>query len=429
MMNMKKKLIFFSASAGHIIEYFDSYLYGYFAFMLAPIFFPSDDPTASLISSFGAFAAGFIMRPLGGIFFGHLGDRFGRKMAFSSSILLISVPTFGIGCLPSYDTIGIAAPILLIVFRLLQGVSLGGEYGGAAIFIREHVQKDSAGFAGGLLVAIGFVGALAGTLVAAIFTMDSMPLFAWRVPFFLGGFFGVFVYFLRRHLIETPAFQEIEKKGTILKVPIFTVFKNHFKGILSGVGIGMNTTIPYYLTVIYMNSHYKEKFNLTTSQIMMLSTSLMVLWVIILPIAGYFSDKIGRTKLMAWSAASTILAAFPLFYIMQETQSFTHFLACQALMCLTSMPYVATCSSVLPMLFPPAERYSGSAFSYSLGVAVFGGTAPLIVSWLVSHGLTFAPALYLMFTGLCGWMAVVSINVDENEGLELLEEAPKKLAA
>lgn len=369
------------------------------------------------------------MRPLGGIFFGHLGDRLGRRVAFLSSILLISVPTFGIGCLPSYDTIGIAAPILLIVFRLLQGVSLGGEYGGASIFIREHVQKNAAGFAGSLLVAIGFVGALAGTLVGAIFTMDSMPLWAWRVPFFLGGAFGVLVYFLRRNLIETPVFQEIEKKGAILKVPIFAVFKDHFKGILSGVGIGMNTTVPYYLTVIYMNSQYKDKFDLTTSQIMMLSTSLMVLWVIVLPIAGYFSDKVGRIKLMAWSAVSTILAAFPLFYIMQETQSFTYFLACQTLICLTSMPYVATCSSVLPMLFPPAERYSGSAFSYSLGVAVFGGTAPLIVFWLVSHGLNFAPALYLMFTGLCGWMAVASINVDENEALKFLEEAPKKLAA
>ena len=426
---MKRDLIIFSTSAGHIIEYFDSYLYGYFAFMLAPIFFPSDDPTVSLISSFGAFAAGFVMRPLGGIFFGHLGDRLGRKVAFLSSILLISVPTFGIGCLPSYDTIGIAAPILLIIFRLLQGVSLGGEYGGAAIFIREHVQKNAAGFAGSLLAAIGFVGALAGTFVGATFTMSSMPLWAWRVPFFLGGAFGIVVYFLRRKLIETPAFQEIEKKGAILKVPIFTVFKDHFKGILSGVGIGMNTTIPYYLTVIYMNTQYKDKFSLTTSQIMMLSTSLMVLWVVVLPIAGYFSDKIGRIKLMAWSAVSTILAAFPLFYIMQETQTFTHFLACQTLICLTSMPYVATCSSVLPMLFPPAARYSGSAFSYSLGVAVFGGTAPLIVSWLVNNGLTYAPALYLMFAGLCGWIAVISINVNENEDVEFLEETSKKLAA
>jgi MHS family proline/betaine transporter-like MFS transporter len=426
---MKRNLIIFSTSAGHIVEYFDSYLYGYFAFMLAPIFFPSDDPTASLISSFGAFAAGFIMRPLGGIFFGHLGDRFGRKVAFLSSILLISVPTFGIGCLPSYDTIGVTAPILLIVFRLLQGVSLGGEYGGASIFIREHVQKNAAGFAGSLLVAIGFVGALAGTFVGATFTMASMPLWAWRVPFFLGGSFGILVYFLRRKLIETPAFQEIEKKGAILKVPIFTVFKDHFKGVLSGVGIGMNTTIPYYLTVIYMNPQYKDKFNLTTSEIMILSTSLMLLWVVVLPIAGHFSDKFGRIKLMSWSAVATILAAFPLFYIMQNTLDFTHFLACQTLICLTSMPYVAICSSVLPMLFPPAERYSGSAFSYSLGVAVFGGTAPLIVSWLVTQGLTFAPALYLMFSGLCGWMAVICINVEENESLDLLEEGSKKLAA
>lgn len=426
---MKKNQIIFSTSAGHILEYFDSYLYGYFAFLLAPIFFPSHDPAASLISSFGAFAAGFIMRPLGGILFGHLGDRFGRKKAFLASVILITIPTFGIGCLPSYETIGIAAPVLLIVFRLLQGISLGGEYGGASIYIREHVKKTSAGYAGSLLAAIGFVGALMGTFVAAIFTMDSMPTWSWRVPFLMGGTFGIVIYFLRRKLVETPAFEEIEKKGKILKAPIVAVFRNHFKRVLSGVGIGMNTTIPYYLAIIYMNPQYKDKLGLSTAQIMAVSTSIMILWVIALPIAGYFSDKVGRKKLMAWSALSTIIAAYPMFYIMQEAQSFIPFLAGQLLISLSSIPYVATCSSVLPTLFPPAERYSGAAFSYSLGVAVFGGTAPLIVSWLVNEGVNVAPALYLIFAGLCGWIAIKFINPAESDPLEVMSIPPKELAA
>lgn len=426
---MKNKQIIVSTSAGHILEYFDSYLYGYFAFMLAPIFFPSNDPAASLISSFGAFAAGFIMRPLGGILFGHLGDRWGRRKAFLSSILLITLPTFGIGCLPAYETIGIAAPILLITFRLLQGISLGGEYGGASIFIREHVKKEAAGYAGSLLAAIGFVGALMGTCVAAIFTMDVMASWAWRMPFLLGGIFGIIIYFLRRKLVETPAFEEIQNKGKILKVPILSVFKNHFKRVLSGVGIGMNTTIPYYLAIIYMNPIYKDKLGLTTSQIMMISTSLMVLWVIALPLAGRVSDKVGRTKLMAWSALSSFGIAFPTFYLMQETQSFIVFMLGQILVSLTSIPYVAACSAVLPSLFPPTERYSGAAFSYSLGVAVFGGTAPLIVSTLVNQGLSFAPALYLMFAALCGWLAVLSIKGKEYESFSIFDSDSKELAA
>ncbi len=370
----------FSTSAGHIIEYFDSYLYGYFAFMLAPIFFPSEDPTVALISSYGVFAAGFIMRPLGGIIFGHLGDRFGRKSAFLYSILAMALPTFGIACLPSYDSIGLAAPVLLITFRLLQGVSLGGEYGGAALFIREHVKKGSAGYAGSILAAMGFVGALAGTAVGAIFTLEFMPTWTWRIPFFLGGVFGVSVYFLRRTMTETSTFQGIQKEGKILRIPILDVFKHHTRGVLSGLGIGMNTTIPYYLAIIYMNSHYKNQFALSTSAVMGISTCIMVLWVFLLPLAGSWADKLGRTKLMAISALTTLALAFPGFYIMLETSSLYIFIACQVLICLTSIPYVATCSSVLPTLFPPAERYSGSAFSYSLGVAVFGGTAPLIVS-------------------------------------------------
>lgn len=429
--NMQNKKTIFSTSAGHIIEYFDSYLYGYFAFMLAPIFFPSTDPTVALISSFGAFAAGFIMRPLGGIIFGHLGDRFGRKLAFLCSILAMSLPTFGIACLPSYESIGVTAPILLITFRLLQGVSLGGEYGGAALFIREHVKQGAAGFAGSLLASMGFVGALAGTAVGAIFTLELMPAWAWRVPFFLGGVFGILVYFLRRAMTETATFRDIQKEGKVLRIPILDVFKHHTRGVLSGVGIGMNTTIPYYLAIIYMNSHYKNQFGLSTSAIMGISTCIMILWVCLLPLAGSWADKLGRTKLMAISALTTLVIAFPAFYTMLETNSLFVFTACQVLICLTSIPYVATCSSVLPTLFPPAERYSGSAFSYSLGVAIFGGTAPLIVSWLVSLGIALAPAYYLCIASLCGWASVNYATLFESEADHAQDEFKpvKKLAA
>ncbi len=426
---MKKHQLIFSTAAGHIIEYFDSYLYGYLAFMLAPIFFPSNNPTASLIASFGAFAAGFLMRPIGGLFFGHIGDRYGRKIAFLSSIALMSLPTFGIGCLPSYESVGIIAPILLIIFRLIQGVSLGGEYGGAAIFIREHVKSAGAGFAGSLLATIGFIGALGGTLIGAIFTQGSFPSWSWRIPFFIGGVFGVFIYFLRQRLEETPSFMHLENTGNILKQPLSDIFRHHFTSFISGIGIGAHTTVPYYLSVIYMNTQYQERFFLGTSQVLGLSSVLMLLLIISIPIAGFVSDKVGRTKLMSWSALSTLLLAFPTFYIMQEASHFALFFLCQVLICLTSAPYMATCSSVLPMLFPPEARYTGTALSYSLGVAALGGTSPLLVTWLQSNGFSFVPAFYLILSGLIGYFAIFSIKGHEYEHYDFPPVAPKELAA
>ncbi|MBT5389589.1 MAG: MFS transporter [Alphaproteobacteria bacterium] len=165
MKKFKFNRLILSTSAGHILEYYDTTLYGFFAVLLAPMFFPAENPAIATICSFIVFAAGFAMRPFGGIVFGHLGDKYGRKVAFMLSIALVTIPTLGIGCLPSYSTIGLAAPILLILFRLLQGISVGGEYGGAAIFIREHVKKEQAGFAGSMLATLGFVGALVGTLL------------------------------------------------------------------------------------------------------------------------------------------------------------------------------------------------------------------------------------------------------------------------
>ena len=411
---MKNKKFILATSAGHILEYFDAKLYGLFAVMLAPLFFPETNAAVSIIASFGVFAAGFVMRPFGAILFGHLGDRLGRKKAFIFSIITIIVPTFGIGCLPTYDSIGIAAPILLVTFRLVQGISLGGEFGGASIFIREHIDKKQAAFAGSILVALGAVGGILGGVLGAIFTKSGMPPWAWRVPFLLGGLLGIIVYIMRRNLVETPTFEKIKREGNLKKIPIVSVVKNNFKGILRGIGIGINTTIPFYLAIIYMNAPLKSKFDLSISESMVLNTGIMVLCTFLLPFAGKLADKVGKLKLMAYSSLLTAFIAYPAYMCLLETTSLSIFYSTQILIILTSIPYMGTCASVLPMLFSPSERYSGSAFSYAFGCAFFGGTAPLISAYLTNSGMIMGPAYYLIVSGIIGFIAVSKLKLFED---------------
>ena len=404
MKNYKK--IVFITSSGHMLECYDVTLYGFFAVLLSPIFFPSNNFIASMIGTFGAFAAGFIMRPIGGIIFGHIGDKVGRKYSFLLSIVLMTIPTIGIGCLPSYETIGITSPILLILFRLIQGIALGGEYGGATVFINEHIKENKPGFAGSIIVTLGFAGAIIGTILGAIFTQDFMPVWAWRVPFFLGGVFGIIVFYFRIQLQETPEFSSLCSEKNTEYYPIFAVLKKDLKNVLCCAGIGMHTITPFYISVIFINLYYDYKFKISMSNTLAINTGIMFLWVLTLPFAGYIADKFNRKKIMLYSAICTCVVSIPAFYTMLNTDTFLIFFLCQLLISFSSIPYVAVTSSILPLLFPKVSRYSGVAFSFSLGVALCGGTSPLIATTLINSGITIGPAIYLFISGVVGYLSV-----------------------
>jgi MHS family proline/betaine transporter-like MFS transporter len=399
-----------AALIGHVLERYDVALYGYFSAMLAPVFFASTDPSTALLSSLGAFAAGYLMRPLGGIIFGYFGDRYGRKQAFTWSIFLVIIPTFLIGILPSYAQIGIVAPITLIICRLMQGLCNGGEFSGAGIFVGEHMPANRVGFSGGMICATGLLGAAIGTCFGAIVTLPAIPSWGWRIPFLVGSCLTLVSYFIRRNMLETPVFEEVLKKGDVLKNPLKEVFRNYKFNIINTIAIGGCGHILLYMSSIYMNVVYTTILKIPNFQVLALNTAVLGLWVIISPVMGFFSDKIGIRKFMAGAAMIAIFAAYPLFAFLEQNLTIKGVIIFQIILTVIGAAFVAPISGLFVSLFPVRERYSGVAFSITLGQALFGGTTPLISTYLVSVTGDFkAPALFMMFGGLMGSYAVIKM--------------------
>lgn len=403
---MKKNSVIGLALIGHALEHFEVTLYGFFATLLAPLFFPSDHYVVSLIASWGAFALGFLMRPLGGLVFGHFGDLLGRKKSLLASILAAALPTLLIGLLPTYATIGILAPLVLIGCRLMQGFSVGGEYSGAAIFVAEHSQHHRAGFMGSFLCATGFGGALLGTLVGACSTLSFMPDWGWRIPFLIGGGIGLGSYFLRRSLPETPKFKNEESSIKQDSIPLLTVYRTKRRNAFCVIAMGANGLIPLYLGSIYLNPIFTQEFGFSMTSLMLINGFFLFTWMILLPVFGYCADKMGLPVLMAISSALTLLFALPLFSLIDNTHSLIDIFIFQGALSFLGAAFVSALPGFLPTLFSPSERYSGVAFHYTLGQAFFGGTAPLIATTLVAWtGDPRAPALYLVASGFFGLLA------------------------
>lgn len=397
----------FIAMVGNALESYDVVLYGYFAALISPFFFPAHDPSVSVLVAMGAFAVSFIMRPLGGIIFGHFGDRVGRKRALLFSIVTISFPTILIGFLPSYHYIGIFAPVILLLALVTQGMCAGGAYSGAAIFINEHAKQGREGFASSLLSTSGFFGAVLVTGLGSLFTMSFMPAWAWRIPFFLGGIAGVSIYMLRHIAEETPAFNVEKQKRELERVPFIEAIKKRKLNMLCSMGIGGAAFIPFYLVSVYMNMFLTTKMHMPSSTVLLINMLTMLLWIIFLPIMGHLSDRIGQKRLMLSAALCTILVAYPVFYFFAQNASLKSLFIIQFVLSLIASAFVAPSSAFLPKLFGVRERYSGLAFSYFLGVALFGGTTPLIAASLVEWtGSIATPSHYLFFGGVLGYISV-----------------------
>lgn len=407
---MKQYKMIFAAMIGNAFEYYDVMLYGFFAATLAPLFFPADNPTVSTLASLGAFAAGFVMRPLGGIVFGHIGDKYGRRSALSLSVILVTIPTLAIGVLPTYEVIGVAAPILLIGCRLLQGLCVGGEFSGAATFIMENAPtyQYRRGLLGGTLCAFGFLGGLLGTLIGFLCTTSVMPSWGWRIPFIMGSFIGIFGFYLRRRLAESPEYNRAKTQHKLERFPLLEIFKHRKRNLLCALGIGAGVLPVFYIAAVYMNVVLATNLGLTPSQIMAVNIGLNLYIIILLPIFGSLGDKIGLVKLMKASCIALILAAYPVFYYLDTHLSLSAVIFVQAVLLPIGIAFGAPHVALVTSLFPAQERHSGFGFGDALGYAIFGGTAPLISASLVAWtGMQTAPAFYLMFTGFMALNAVI----------------------
>ena len=374
------------------------------------IFFANAQPIVSLINTFAVFALGYLARPLGGMVFGHFGDKYGRKTTFALAVFIMALATLLMGCLPSYERIGVAAPLLLIVLRFIQGFSVGGEIPGATVFILEHIPKKKQGFAVGLIFAFitlgNTLGALVGWLLTHFLRPDQMLAWGWRMPFIIGFALGLISYMIHKRANETPIFIAMQQAQTLHPKPLWGLLSYPNKTLrISFLMTAVTSSIlslflylPTYLTMI-LKCEMKQTYLINS--VSFLSLALCTAFF------GFLSDKILRTRLILVGVVSLILFSYPLFYGLQYfglpfVWAFVLIMA--VLGGFINGSYVV----IIGSLFPGHLRYSGVGLSYSLGVALFGGTAPLAFTWLLqSLSLLEAPALYIIFCAAMTGYAVL----------------------
>ncbi len=398
----------FAIIAGHLLEHYDVTLYGFFAAMLGPIFFPEGDHFCATLYSFGVFAAGFLMRPFGGLVFGYIGDKYGRKNALLFSILLVTIPTFSIGFLPTYAQIGILSPVLLIFFRLLQGVCVGGEFSGAVIYVSEHSKNLKPGFKASLLIMSGFIGAILGTLVGwmstKFFDLELSTSFSkdwgWRVPFILGGIFGLIVLLLRSSLEETPDFESFKKKP-IKGLPLIRVLVDHPIPFICTIIYGGSNLVALYLGTFYMNAFLYETLQFTKPQVLQNSTLCFVFCASIIPLFGWISDKVGVMRSILWGSAFMTLGAIPFYMWAFQTPIVTgRIYVLQGFLMICNACIIGPLASFIPRIFPKNLRYSGMSVSFTTGQAILGGVTPMIATYITNTThLTWSPGIFLAMVG------------------------------
>lgn len=401
--------VIISCMIGNALEWYDFALYGYFATTIGALFFPKFSPFASLMATFGIFAAGFIMRPLGGVIFGHIGDKIGRKNALLWSIYLMAIPTTLIGLLPTYDHIGWIAPLLLTIIRLAQGLSMGGEFTGSMVFVVEHAQQRNRGLYGSWVVFSLLLGILVGSAVATatchFLSEDQLMGWGWRIPFILsvaGGFVGSI---MRRTVHEPEQFTEAKLRHKEHSTPLKELFKNHLGTIGYVVIIELTLSIGFYLIVTFINNFLTALLNFDMVTSLMMTTISMIAMGIVIPISGWISDKIGRKAVLIPSALAFTFFAYPLFTSLEG--SFTTALMAQVALSFIMGVFFAPIPATLVELFPLSVRYSGLSIAHSISMAVFGGSAPLIATWLIQiTGNNAAPALYLGTASLLSAIAL-----------------------
>jgi MHS family proline/betaine transporter-like MFS transporter len=390
---MSHNKIIASTIVGNILEYYDFMLFTFFISILSPLFFPAENSTNALLLGFTVFALGFFARPIGALIFGTLGDKWGRKKTLSLSILLMAIPTALMGLIPTYEQIGLLAPLALVICRVLQGLAAGGEVNGAAIFALEHTPLEKRSFWGSVLTSSAGLGALLATVVGALFTLSVFPEWAWRIPFILGGALGFAGYYIRKQLVETPEFEAI----TPLKhLPIKEVLQHAKQPFVKALAVGALINVPFYAIVGYMNPVLHTKGFIEKPEMMLMNTALLVVVLFILPVMGRLGDRLGYQRVMSTSCYALILTSLITFWVFSHGTIET-ILVAQILFLASAEGYVGPSNGYLNQLFPPQYRYTGVAFASCLGTAICAGTTPLICTSLAEWvDPTWGPALYII---------------------------------
>lgn len=425
----KLKKAITAASLGNAMEWFDFGVYGFLAYVLGQVFFPGASPSVQMIAALATFSVPFLVRPLGGVVFGILGDKYGRQKVLSVTIIIMAVSTFCIGLIPSYASIGIWAPILLLLAKLAQGFSVGGEYSGAAIFVAEYSPDRKRGFMGSWLdfgSIAGFVlGAGVVVLISSIVGEENFHEWGWRIPFFLALPLGIIGLYLRHALEETPAFQQhietLEKqdKANIQnppKVSFREVVSKYWKSLMICVGLVIATNVTYYMLLTYMPSYLSHNLNYSADHGVLIIIAIMIGMLFVQPIIGLTSDKIGRRPFVIAGSVGLLILAYPAFMLIDSGSVGLIFVGLLILAVLLNC-FTGVMASILPAIFPTHIRYSALAIAFNISVLIAGAT-PTVAAWLVeSTNNLYMPAFYLMVIALIGLYTGIRMPETANKPL------------
>jgi MFS transporter, MHS family, proline/betaine transporter len=402
------------AAIGNTVEWYDFAIYSTLATYIADQFFPSGDETAALLSTFAVFAAAFFMRPLGGFFFGPLGDRIGRQRVLALVIILMSGSTFIIGLVPSYDSIGVAAPLLLLLLRCVQGFSAGGEYGSGACYLAEFAPDRHRGFVVSFLVwsvVVGFLlGSLTVTGLETVLSESAMSSYGWRIPFLIAGVLGVVGLYIRLRLGDTPEFETLRDKGEVASSPLREALTTSWRPILQIAGLVVIHNVGFYVVFTYLPTYFTKTLEFTKTNAFVSITIASVVAIMLIPPLGALSDRIGRKPLLIAGAVGFVVFAYPLFMLL-NTGSLVAAIAAHAGLAAIESVFVSASLAAGAELFATRVRSSGYSIGYNVSVALFGGTAPYVATWLVARtGNELAPAYYVIAAAIITLATVMTMR-------------------
>ncbi len=394
----------YAAAIGNVLEWYDFGVYIFFAGTIARIFFPAGNPTASLLASLAVFGVGFLMRPLGGVIIGRFGDTHGRRAALTLTIMAMAFGTVMVGLLPGYDSIGVAAPVLLVVARLIQGFSAGGEWGGSTAFMVEWSPPSRRGYYGSFqqasIAASLVLGSATGALLTTLLSPDALVAWGWRIPFLCGILLALVGVYLRRNVEETPAYRAAETAAR-------PAAHGGPAAALRAFGFTIHWTVAFYILLSYMPTFTRQHAGVTASQALSANTVGLLALMLLIPPFGALSDRIGRKPLLLASCAFFAVLTVPLFSVILSQPGFGVLMLIQIVFDAAIALFSGAGPAAISEMFHTMGRSTWMTPSYALAVAIFGGFAPFIAAWLISvTGSPLSPAYYVIAAAVVSFIVI-----------------------
>ncbi len=396
-----------AGAVGNVLEWYDFAIYGYFAAVIGRTFFPHEDPVAQLLAAFGIFAIGFVVRPVGGALMGHIGDRYGRRAALTISVTAMAVPTFLIGILPGYQTLGVMAPVLLTVLRVIQGLSVGGECTTSIVFMVERAPPGRRGVVGAISCASATCGMMLGSAMGAVLSLamstEALDDWGWRIPFLLGLLVGVAGYFLRRDIVEAP------RQWTSRHLPLVEAVLDHTPLLLRLIALSALNSIGFFVVFIYIVT-WLQRNGVPPARALGINTISMAGEVLVMFAIAWWSDRIGRRPLGLAAAALAFIGALPLFWLMHHDSSALIFIGQLGFVLALGMSW-GVLPSILVESTPPAVRCTLIALGFNITMGVIGGVTPLVATWLVARThQDLSPAFLIMAAAAISFLSLLTFE-------------------